>query len=125
MIINPIYKGKRKWNKEYFDIPESIIDPEFWDKVNLNLKKNKKNAGKKTRYHYLLNGLVYCGNCGNEYRGKKRLKGRDNAYKCKGKHSHYRTCEDSRGLSIPRLETFIIKHLFISRDFSVLFKFFT
>ena len=58
---------------------------------------------------------MFCGICGKEYRGKKRLKGRDNAYKCKSKLRDPRTCT-SRALSIPKLETFIIKHLFESKD---------
>jgi hypothetical protein len=47
--------------------------------------------------------------------GEKRLKGRDNAYKCKSKLRNPKLCT-SRALSIPKLETFVIKHLFISKD---------
>ncbi len=53
----------------------AIIDEATWDRVNKNLEENKKNPGKRDEYHYLLNGLVFCGICGKEYRGKKRLKG--------------------------------------------------
>jgi DNA invertase Pin-like site-specific DNA recombinase len=79
MIRNPIYKGTRIW-KMYETIPEyvdgksrkkkrlvdqiitkdlvpPIINEELWDKVQLNLLKNKKNVGPKDYYHYLLNGL--------------------------------------------------------------------
>jgi hypothetical protein len=48
--------------------------------------------------------------------GKTRLKGNDNAYKCKGKRPPHKDCSDSRGLSLPKLETFIIHHLFYSKD---------
>ena len=58
----------------------------------------------------MLNGLVYCEKCGEEYRGKKRPKGNDNAYKCSNKVYPKAVC-DNRGLNIPRLETFVIHYL--------------
>jgi len=116
LIRNQIYKGIRKWNggENETKVP-AIIDEATWDRVNKNLEENKKNPGKRDEYHYLLNGLVFCGICGKEYRGKKRLKGRDNAYKCKSKLRNPQLCS-SRALSIPKLETFVIKHLFMSKD---------
>lgn len=116
LIKNSIYKGTRKWNggENETKVPP-IIDENTWDRVNMNLKNNKKNVGKRDEYHYLLNGLVFCGICGKEYRGKKRLKGRDNAYKCKSKLRNALSCS-SRALSIPKLETFVLKHLFLSKD---------
>lgn len=122
MLINPIYKGIRIWNKDNIDerietnIGVTIIDPDMWDAVNENLVKNKKNVGKKADYNYLLNGLILCGHCGNEVLGKKRMKGHDNAYKCKGKRPPHKTCTESRGLSLPKLENFIIQHLFKSKS---------
>lgn len=116
ILTNQIYKGIRKWNngENETKVP-AIIDETTWDSVNKNLEENRKKPGKRDEYHYLLNGLVFCGNCGKEYRGKKRLKGRDNAYKCKSKLRDPQSCS-SRALSIPKLETFIIKHLFESKD---------
>ena len=114
MIRNPIYKGQRRWGDELVSVPQ-IVSEEYWQDVNDNLQKNKKNAGKREEYHYLLNGLVYCEECGSEFRGKKRLKGKDSAYKCIGKSRSNITCK-SRGISISKLETFIIHHLFISKD---------
>jgi len=76
------------------------------------LINNKQKAGKRSEFNYLLNGLVYCGNCGLEYRGKKRLVTKDSAYKCKAVGK----CADSRGISIIRFENFIIQHLFLSKD---------
>jgi DNA invertase Pin-like site-specific DNA recombinase len=137
MLKNKMYKGIREWwrhedyityesgerKKEkrpvelilYKDIPV-IIDPKLWDAVSTNLENNKKNVGKKEHYHYLLNGLIYCKHCGNMVIGKKRLKGNDNAYKCKGKRPPNKICTDSRGISLPKLETFIVEHLFKSRE---------
>lgn len=86
ILVNQIYKGIRKWNggENETKVP-AIINETIWDSVNKNLEENRKKSGKRDEYHYLLNGLVFCGICGKEYRGKKRLKGRDNAYKCKSK----------------------------------------
>lgn len=115
IIRNPIYKGIRKWNDLEIKIAE-IIDPDIWEKTNNNLETNKKNVGRKDEYHYLLNGLMFCAHCGKELRGKKRLKGVDKAYKCKGKRQPNPTCPESRGINIPKIETFIIKHLFESKE---------
>lgn len=120
MLKNPIYKGVRIWNKGKEDeieanIGTQIIESELWQKVNENLKKNKKNAGRKETYNYLLNGLVWCGHCGKEVVGKKRPKGNDNSYKCKGKRPPNHDCPNSRAISLPKFETFVIHHLFKSK----------
>lgn len=122
MLRNPIYKGIRIWNKNDIErrievkIDVQIIPDDLWDKVNANLSKNIKNVGKKAEYHYLLNGLIICGHCGNEVLGKKRLKGNDNSYKCKGKRPPHRDCQDSRAISLPKIENFIIQHLFKTKN---------
>lgn len=131
ILKNPIYKGDRFWrvHKDKLDIIDgkkikskvvvetiigkvpAIVSEELWDKVQSNFKINKKESvGKKAQYHYLLNGLVYCEKCGNRYWGKKRLKGNDNAYKCLSK-VHSNTKCNNRGLSLPKLETFVIMYL--------------
>ncbi|MNQ42532.1 Recombinase [compost metagenome] len=122
MLRNPIYKGIRIWNKEDVEkrievkIDVQIIEDELWDKVNENLPKNIKNVGKRVEYNYLLNGIIICGHCGNEVLGKKRPKGNDNSYKCKGKRPPHKNCEDSRAISLPKLENFIIHHLFKTKN---------
>ncbi len=115
LLRNPIYKGIRRWNNLEIKIP-AIIEPDLWDKTNKNILKNRKNVGRKNDYHYLLNGIIFCGNCGMELRGKKRLKGSDRAYKCKGKRQPNSSCTESRGINIPKIETFLIKHLFESKE---------
>lgn len=132
ILRNPIYKGTRIW-KMYEVIPNyengrtknikrlvdqivttnhvpPIIDEETWEKVQLNLQKNKKNVGPKEKYKYLLNGLLVCGICGEEIRGKNRPKGNDNSYKCTNKRYPNAKCSN-RGLNIYRLDSFIIKLL--------------
>lgn len=137
MLKNKMYKGIREWNRHEDiitfedgkqkktkvpveliisnDIPV-IIEPNLWDAVNANLAENKKNVGRKESYRYLLNGILYCGHCKSEILGKKRPKGNDNAYKCKGKRPPHKSCSESRGISLPKLETFIIHHLFKSKS---------
>ncbi|WP_158729042.1 MULTISPECIES: recombinase family protein [unclassified Flavobacterium] len=122
MLTNPIYKGIRIWNKKDINkrievkIDVQIIEDDLWDKVNENLPKNIKNVGKRADYHYLLNGIIKCGHCGNEVLGKKRPKGNDNSYKCKGKRPPHKDCQDSRAISLPKLENFIIQHLFKNKN---------
>ncbi len=131
ILKNPIYKGERIWNvyKDKTSIVEgkkvkskilvetiigkvpAIVSQELWESVQQNFVKNKKESvGKKAQYHYLLNGLVFCERCGNKYWGKKRLKGNDNAYKCLSKKYPNPKC-DNRGLSLPKLETFVLQYL--------------
>lgn len=131
ILKNPIYKGDRIWrvHKDKLDLIDgkkvkskiitetiigkvpAIISEELWNQVQANFKINKKESvGKKAHYHYLLNGLVYCERCGNRYWGKKRLKGNDNAYKCLSKVYPNPSC-DNRGLSLPKLETFVLQYL--------------
>lgn len=124
IIRNPIYKGLRIWNKSDLDarvevqLSEDliIIPPDLWDKVNDNLAENKKNVGKKANYNYLLNGIIICEHCGDLLIGKKRPKGHDNSYKCKGVRPPFKNCSESRGLSLPKLDAFIINFLFYSKE---------
>jgi DNA invertase Pin-like site-specific DNA recombinase/cell fate (sporulation/competence/biofilm development) regulator YmcA (YheA/YmcA/DUF963 family) len=131
ILKNPVYKGDRIWraHKDKFEMINgkkiktkivietitgkvpAIVTEDLWNSVQANFKINKKESvGKKAQYHYLLNGLVFCERCGNNYWGKKRLKGNDNAYKCLSKVYPNPKC-DNRGLSLPKLETFVIQYL--------------
>ncbi len=143
ILRNPIYKGTRIW-KMYEVIPEyengrskkikrlidqivttnhvpPIIDEDTWEKVQFNFEKNKKNVGPKDYYHYLLNGIVFCGKCSHEFRGKKRPKGNDFSYKCTNKRYPNALC-DNRGINIPKLESFIIRLLLTDKKSFLLFK---
>lgn len=115
ILINPINKGKKKLGEEFYDVPY-IVNEEYWDRAIANLKENKKNVGKKVHYNYLLNGIIFCSHCGRQMVGKKRIASGDNSYKCKGKIYPNNLCKDSRAINIFKLETFIIKHLFESKE---------
>lgn len=119
MLKNTVYKGIRVWNRNpkgnkqriEASVP-SIISEDLFDKVNRNLVNNKQKVGKRSEFKYLLNGLIVCGHCGKEYRGKKRIVNKDSAYKC----IHQGKCPESRGISIVRFENFIIQHLFVNKN---------
>ncbi len=123
IIKNKIYKGIREWNKHDLDnyvefkLKQFIIAPEIWDKANAVHKANKKNAGKKQEFNYLLDEVMYCGKCGQKYFGKKRKEGTHSIYKCRGavqfaKH----VCRVNRGVNIEKMDTFVINHLFKSKS---------
>jgi DNA invertase Pin-like site-specific DNA recombinase len=114
MIKNPIYKGQRHYGDVVAKIDE-IVSEELWDKVNQNLKVNKKNVGPNNKFNYLLNGLIFCADCEAEFRGKYRASGRNKTYSCKGTSQGLK-CLMGRGLNIPRFESFIINHLFHSKE---------
>lgn len=65
ILKNTNQKGIYKWNNEEILLPHiAIVSDETFDKVQLNLKKNKKNSvGKNASYNYLLNGLLFCAEC--------------------------------------------------------------
>ena len=115
ILKNPINKGKKKLGEEYYNVPE-IVSEDFWERVIANLKENKKKVGKKVQYNYLLNGIMFCSHCGRQMVGKKRIASGDNSYKCKGKIYPNNLCTESRSINIYKLETFLIKHLFESKE---------
>ena len=70
-------KTKKKISKEYcrdkgklfthtINLPK-IINQKLWDKVQIGMLRlqNNTNSNNKIKYDYLLNGIMYCGNCGN------------------------------------------------------------
>lgn len=118
ILKKEIYKGVYVWGDLRVKLPDlAIITEEEFDKVQKNFKKNKKEkVGKKPSNNYLLNGLLFCKECHSMYRGVIKKKSRDNSYKCKGKAAPTHICEKSRAVNIPKFETFIIHHLFLSKN---------
>ena len=113
IIKNTIYKGKRKWGKEFYDCP-AILDKDYWQKVNDNLPKNRNNSGKKVEHLYLLKGLLECGKCGRNMYGRKRMDHRGSVYICSSKRYKDDNC-GSRGINIAYLEN-IIFNRFLKGD---------
>ncbi len=114
IITNPLFKGERHYGDVVVQI-DGVVSEELWNQVNQNLKDNKKNVGPNNKFKYLLNGLIFCAECEAEFRGKYRASGRNKTYSCKGS-SQGLNCSMGRGLNIPRFESFIINHLFHSKE---------
>jgi DNA invertase Pin-like site-specific DNA recombinase len=115
IIKNPLYKGKRKYGDEFFNSP-IIIEPNYWQRVNDNLPKNRNHSGKKVDHKYLLKGIVKCGICGRNYYGRRRTSLKENYYTCVGKRSKYEKCTN-KSINIPFLETLIWGNFFKEKYF--------
>jgi site-specific DNA recombinase len=110
IIINPIYKGERRWNDTTYPAPQ-IVEEWYWQKVNDNLKNNSNNRGQSVRHSYLLKGLLRCGKCGANYYGRTRVakegkKPKDNYYMCSSKRKGEHNC-GNRSLNIEVLDSLI------------------
>lgn len=121
IIKNTIYKGTRIYGGNEYDSP-IIIEPNYWQKVNDNLLKNRKNTGKKVDHKYLLKGLLRCGKCGSNFygvaktndpkgyirrvskSGRKRID--YNVYMCSSKRYSHTNC-GSKSLRLIDLDTLI------------------
>lgn len=93
-----------------YELPFKIIEPHIFNEINSRLASSKRT--KKSKYLYLLNELIICPSCGNFVTGRYRE--RDRSYKCIHFHSHLDKlqCKDAFGVSLPKLDTFILHLLF-------------
>jgi hypothetical protein len=105
ILNNTIYKGLRKWGKEYYSAP-AIFEDNYWNKVNDNLKNNRNNSGKVVDHLYLLKGLIRCGKCGRNYYGRTRVSKKDNYYMCSSKRIKHENC-GNRSINIDVLDKLI------------------
>lgn len=83
ILINKIYIGLRKWQKEEFNVPElRILSDYTFNEVQKKLTDRKTSSpefSKLQKYNYLFDkGLIRCGKCGKTYIGIHRY----NVYKC-------------------------------------------
>ncbi|WP_036153863.1 recombinase family protein [Maribacter forsetii] len=132
IIVNPIYKGIRIWNKHnskknrerrkggrpidpeiIIELPElQIVTPSYWLKVNNNLKNNVNNKGKNVEHKYMLKGILECSVCGSNYYGRTRLSKKDNYYMCSSKRYKHSTC-NNRSINIDVLDSIIWQTMFL------------
>lgn len=85
ILTNEWYIGKRQYKSITYPIP-SIIDIKQWDRVQAKLKDSRiLSASPNTKNFYLLQGLLYCGQCGRKMYGQKG--GLNNHYYCSSKDS--------------------------------------
>lgn len=87
-LNNKRYIGINEYEGEiYTNTYPAIIDNETFNKVQLMLKRNKKNAGaNKAKTDYLLSGKLFCGLCGSTMVGTS-------GKSCKNKYTYY-TCSN-------------------------------
>lgn len=118
ILGNKKYKGVYTYGDVEVPLGVNIISEELFDEVQNNFENNKKRIGVKPKFNYLLNGLIYCACCGEEYRGVYRLAQRLNVYRCKNAHrpKEIRTCFESTSINIPKLDALILKILFERSD---------
>ncbi len=107
IIKNNIYKGERKFSGKTYASP-IIIEPDYWEKVNANLKKNRNNSGKQVLHKYLLKGILECGVCGRNMYGRTRDNKKDNYYMCSSKRFKSLNC-GNRSINIDVVEDFVWK----------------
>lgn len=109
ILINPIYKGERKYKNELIKV-EPIVSVEVFDFCNELLKtKNTRNI--LTKHEYLLKDLIRCGCCGRVYMGRYVVGG-DAVYRCTS--SLKKRCTN-RSINISLIES-IIYNLIINSD---------
>ncbi len=83
ILANSIYNGRRTWNGEEMETPETkIIEDYVFAAVQERLatKGNSTEINKHNKYGYLLAGKIICA-CGQHFKGRYR----DNLYMCKSK----------------------------------------
>ncbi len=109
IIRNPIYKGKRRWRDEFFDVP-LIVDPVKWEKANNSyINRNKGSLrGKNTDHKYLLTPLLQCG-CGQSLNGRSNKL--ENYYGCAGKRYKEKKC-NSKYIPVNVLDSIITKLIY-------------
>ena len=109
-IKNPMYKGVRVFAAKEYPCP-AILDAQYWQEVNDNLKNNSNNSGKKVDHLYLLKGLLRCGKCGRNMYGRKRANKKDNYYMCSSKRHKHLNC-GNRSINIDVLEKFVMSKFY-------------
>jgi DNA invertase Pin-like site-specific DNA recombinase len=122
ILNNKWYIGIRSYDGVEYNVIPPIVSKKLFYDVKDNFKKNSNATGKKVTYRYLLKGLLKCEKCGRNYNGARKYnstntpsKYLDNYYMCSGKKSINHMC-DNNAISITMIESFIIKHLFKSKD---------
>jgi DNA invertase Pin-like site-specific DNA recombinase len=105
ILYNKFYAGIRVFKGVEYEVPK-IIDIDYWQLVNDNLKNNRNNSGKSVEHKYLLKGVLTCSVCNRNYYGRSRLNLKDNAYVCSSKRHKDLIC-DNRGINITMLDKLV------------------
>lgn len=91
-----------------------IIDDETFNKVQARLNQNKRKIKTyASNSHYLLSGLIICGECNYHYQGNSRKGGSGtiySSYRCGKKQNHKIGC-GNKEIEKNKLENFVIEQL--------------
>jgi site-specific DNA recombinase len=115
MLNQTWYNGTRTFQKEEYEVPR-IVTKKRWQLVQnkKELKKHQRFDG-TPKYDYLLRSILKCGKCGRNFIGRFTPKNHNNYYQCGGTNAKKTNC-GNLFINIPKIESFIIQHLFESRS---------
>lgn len=115
ILNNTWYNGTRTYQNEEYPVPR-MITKNKWQQVQ-NLKKNKKHKRFEgtPKYDYLLRSIIKCDICERNFIGRTRLTKNDNFYYCTSKRAGVTNC-GNHSLNISKTDSFIIQHLWKSRN---------
>jgi len=109
ILKNPIYMGKRLFKGELYDAP-AIIESDVFDMVAQKMTGKQVFVNTRSKYTYLLKGLVFCSRCKGRMYGRKREDLSDNAYICTTQRFKGEFC-GNRGINIDYIEGVVIDNL--------------
>ena len=68
MLSNPRYCGEATYGTRAIPMPcPPLVSKELFEKVNAGLPVKRTDSKRNTKHEYLLQGLMFCGECGKRY----------------------------------------------------------
>ena len=108
ILINPIYKGERRYKDKLLNYNKNIqiIETDIFNNTQTLLKSNYNKIGINRKFNYLFdNKKIVCGVCGRSYFPHKRSNNNDNRYICLS--TRYNENCGNNGISIDKLENLV------------------
>ena len=110
ILKNEIYKGVRRFADNVYESP-IIIEPELWEKVQVNFKANSYHTGKKVAHKFILRGLLKCSVCDDKnYYAYTRNDKANDYYMCsskRGRKEQVKNSCKSRSLTLEIIESVV------------------
>ena len=111
MVINPLYKGMRKYKGELFAGMPQIVSEELWQKAQEAMHERNVNKARNTKYLYLLDGgkngtgKLHCACCGKRYCAKYHVR-KAAHYMCYNRKFGKTRCTNA-GIGISQIESLV------------------
>lgn len=115
IIKNTWYNGKRTFQKVEYDVPRIIDEVKFLKVQKANHNRKHKRFNDTTKRNFLLRSLMKCHKCDSNFVGRINPASGDRLYHCSSKRSSVTNC-GSASVNLYKFDSFIIKHLFKSKD---------